>query len=1239
MNYNNYHVSHHELNPYYYNSRHPKPFHTPFHNISNPLAKPPSPLPGSEEYTQNKIQQTSDLIKKQLNIDSETCSPSNLNMPSDITFSESLNNNIESELPGSEVNEESTNPSIENKRVGRKRSKTTEIIDVQEIHDKIIKHISNLSYSKKMNLVNQSTSGYDIAIQEVQKQKRLELSRALRDMSKREIQSSDDGEVINAIIPDIGIKIEDLPNDIIAELSNCLNINLDHQLNTLVDPELCFKQAEEILNVNFEHNDNNFKLFHSNVIIDDTDNNSLNEHSDQTKNNPSEEITLNSNLLNKESEPKLSCNPIVRCEDSNCHEDKVPVKNYTHEDENDDFSKDLEFNNFCFENFDVNKSYLAPFNSRDLPSPNFVTITSVFELPKISVRKDILKDGNIDENPASDDKIVHQANENSSCSNQFPENSSNKFTVQDNTDMDCETTNICNSNSDRCINEDNIFSAGNKTDLPDILQSTGNVGTSQDAQISNNSILQPLEYCAQKRWKSPGEKKMMADIQLKSSIVVNPCHSLPSFCNISLPKYESPIKEGSTTPLKDVYQNEKNIEIGNNNSAQIEKNAFSLELDKESFLNNETTLTQRIHETKSIVEETNSRESTCKPGLEPTSIETKTFNRPLKHQNTKHKKTKLSDPKTEHEMLNKTDTLGANYSENNLFTKNEGASLKVPDNLDVKNKPDNFDLQRDHVKEHRKVKTAAEKKETIPITKNINNPNDIQSIVNEDVVTDNVQTNPAITLKATRHSYTQTIVEKSNTEKFESVKTSLKDVYTQTIQENVSELIIPKETEKNVVVELKPVRNMYIQTDIDGSFLLENKNKLKQYKDVEVQATKLFSTTSMQTLVYSEKCDNQTNYLDYIFKLRDIDAKIEQLIEVKREIYKIVEGTYKTSFASQISINEPINVKLLELSTKKQSICDTIEVTQQSDVFCKPESTATTTTILPKKHKKLDSDNEFEETMHNPKRKKRHKNSKRTGLHCLNKRNDVNDASILTTNNSSKINSEESDDVRKPLSIKISLKNLIQSPSKRGFEESKKSEEGSTPKQTTNKKKFSQENYVIEPHEGRGQELPIKGSPQKADCYEKTVEMSDKNTAHRLPHTAAEDSTGTFYKERKHTKVNKSKKINTNKHNINLNNLKISDSDYDRIFNRTCHVIIERYTIENLENFRKNLHDLKTHLKTTSIEKSAHIKGGENDKLTALSNSDNINKTNFEFKNFTGAALFVTVFPLILFTYVIVKKY
>ncbi|XP_063905425.1 uncharacterized protein LOC135124351 [Zophobas morio] len=188
-----------------YRRRRPPP-----HASESRHSRSPSPFSGTEEYTMKKIQETSDMIKKRLM------------MPEDDVVDAPKTPPVSDEQP---VETDTKSSKNESEKAAAKTNKKAIQYNVGEIHQKIITHITNLSHGKKMNLICANSSGYDVAIQQIHKQKRLELSKVLRDMcSNQTVESS---EVINAIIPDIGIKIEDLPLEVIQELSSTLNLNFD----------------------------------------------------------------------------------------------------------------------------------------------------------------------------------------------------------------------------------------------------------------------------------------------------------------------------------------------------------------------------------------------------------------------------------------------------------------------------------------------------------------------------------------------------------------------------------------------------------------------------------------------------------------------------------------------------------------------------------------------------------------------------------------------------------------------------------------------------------------------------------------------------------------------------------------------------------------------------------------------------------------------------------------------------
>lgn len=101
--------------------------------------------------------------------------PGYLEFSSDISFSD--------DTPTKTGSSMSSASDVSSARKSAKHKSAKEAVDVTEIHNQIVNHISNLSMGKKIELVNQSgATGYDVAIEQIQRQKRGELSKLLRDM-------------------------------------------------------------------------------------------------------------------------------------------------------------------------------------------------------------------------------------------------------------------------------------------------------------------------------------------------------------------------------------------------------------------------------------------------------------------------------------------------------------------------------------------------------------------------------------------------------------------------------------------------------------------------------------------------------------------------------------------------------------------------------------------------------------------------------------------------------------------------------------------------------------------------------------------------------------------------------------------------------------------------------------------------------------------------------------------------
>ncbi|KAJ8924001.1 hypothetical protein NQ315_006777 [Exocentrus adspersus] len=200
-----------------YKTNAPYRYRRPISTNNRRHSSPPTlPVLGSEEYMSKKIEETSALIMRQLltpqeeSVDTQTTqnSPNDKNQNS-VTYSRE------------EICEASSASNPSNKNKNKKNCS----YNIEEIQKKIINHITNLNDGKKKNLIHSNTPGYDVIIEQIQKQRRLEISQALRDMCTETRGTQKSCDFINSIIPDIGVKIEDLPHDVIEELSNTLNLN------------------------------------------------------------------------------------------------------------------------------------------------------------------------------------------------------------------------------------------------------------------------------------------------------------------------------------------------------------------------------------------------------------------------------------------------------------------------------------------------------------------------------------------------------------------------------------------------------------------------------------------------------------------------------------------------------------------------------------------------------------------------------------------------------------------------------------------------------------------------------------------------------------------------------------------------------------------------------------------------------------------------------------------------------
>lgn len=189
--------------------------------------QPPPPLPGTEEYRQRNIEQTSAFIKQQLNIETD-------NFSTDTLCERNLVQQESNIVQDTKEPTASTSITVVNNKPKSKKSSSpstaTPTIDIKEIHQKIINYISSLSHQKKVDFVNRSYTAYDPAIEYIQKQKKLELSRKLRELSKENAVLTD-SDALFSIIPDMDIKIEDLPKEMMKQLSNILDEDVNEMLH------------------------------------------------------------------------------------------------------------------------------------------------------------------------------------------------------------------------------------------------------------------------------------------------------------------------------------------------------------------------------------------------------------------------------------------------------------------------------------------------------------------------------------------------------------------------------------------------------------------------------------------------------------------------------------------------------------------------------------------------------------------------------------------------------------------------------------------------------------------------------------------------------------------------------------------------------------------------------------------------------------------------------------------------
>lgn len=323
-----------------------------------------------------KIQETSDMIKKRLMMppeDDETVEQTQKTQISD------LNKESESE-----------NTCTKNQSQRTKVAKKAALYNVEEIHNKIISHITNLSHARKMNLISSSSSGYDIAIRQIQTQKRLELSKVLRDMCSN--QTVENSEVINAIIPDIGIKIEDLPLEVIKALSSTLDLNFENSLfsqDVETGPIEAIQALSSTSDLNFD------SLYLQNVKTEPCEMTvsgfDLNFDNPVTTQNINTEVCKNAGSfydsfihytedLDEDNKDEVSSDKIVNCSMNQTNDVEVKIKQ---EIKSEEIVLKPDFN-FIHDN----PNYISQTNENDLNNVNFTKNCSLNESISVESQTD-----------------------------------------------------------------------------------------------------------------------------------------------------------------------------------------------------------------------------------------------------------------------------------------------------------------------------------------------------------------------------------------------------------------------------------------------------------------------------------------------------------------------------------------------------------------------------------------------------------------------------------------------------------------------------------------------------------------------------------------------------------------------------------------------------------------------------------------------------------------------------------
>lgn len=202
-----------------------------------------------EEYTKKNIQNTSDMIKQHLlcpeyhqlkTTSNETSSFSDTlpfklrNKSNKIRCGSSEKkeySSVKTSRKLSKSNEEISRLQLKEMRKNALRDKfkmditeqeMDETHNVKDISNKIIEHISKMNNVRLVDFLTSDDPRYRDAFNVICKQQSFELTKALRNLSEQEKPSEceTECETVNSLIPEFSLKIEELPINVIRELSS-----------------------------------------------------------------------------------------------------------------------------------------------------------------------------------------------------------------------------------------------------------------------------------------------------------------------------------------------------------------------------------------------------------------------------------------------------------------------------------------------------------------------------------------------------------------------------------------------------------------------------------------------------------------------------------------------------------------------------------------------------------------------------------------------------------------------------------------------------------------------------------------------------------------------------------------------------------------------------------------------------------------------------------------------------------